>query len=157
MRRERARASRPARAGTARPPTHDPFPPGPKLTVDAVLMARGRVLLVRRGRPPFEGRWALPGGFVEAGETTEAAVRRELWEETGLRALVQRLVGVYSDPGRDPRGPTVTVAYRMRLPRGRVRSGDDAGGAAWFRLEETPRLAFDHDRILRDALANRTQ
>ncbi|MCI4370683.1 MAG: NUDIX hydrolase, partial [Thermoplasmata archaeon] len=82
------------------------YPPGPKLTVDAFWVSRGRLLLVLRAREPFRGTWALPGGFVEAAESVEDAVVRELREETGLRARTVGLVGVYSQPGRDPRGPT---------------------------------------------------
>jgi 8-oxo-dGTP diphosphatase len=129
------------------------YPPGPKLTVDAFWVDRGRLLLVRRGRPPFRGRWALPGGFVDAGETTEAAVVRELLEETGLRARPRGLVGVYSDPRRDPRGPTVSATYRM-VGRGREpQAGDDAGEARWFSVARLPPLAFDHDRIVADGLS----
>jgi 8-oxo-dGTP diphosphatase len=126
-------------------------PSGPKLTVDAVWIRGGRLLLVRRGRPPFRGRWALPGGFVELDESTEQAVGRELKEETGLTARPAGVVGVYSEPGRDPRGPTVTIAYRMRGRGGRPAGADDAREAAWFPLRRLPRLAFDHDRIVRDA------
>ena len=79
---------------------------GPWLTADGVVEKDGAILLVKRGRPPFEGKHALPGGFVEAGETVEEAVMRELREETGLRTRVVRLLGVYSDPERDPRGAT---------------------------------------------------
>jgi 8-oxo-dGTP diphosphatase len=128
------------------------YPPGPALTADAVWVDRGRVLLVRRGRPPFRGRWALPGGFVELRETVEEAVERELLEETGLRGRAAGLVGVYSGPDRDPRKPTTTVAY---LIRGRVRrptAGDDAAGAAWVPVAATGPLAFDHGEILSDAL-----
>jgi 8-oxo-dGTP diphosphatase len=129
--------------------------PGPSLAVDAVWVRRDRVLLVRRGRPPFRGSWALPGGFVEIGETVERAVQRELKEETGLRARPVGLVGVYSDPHRDPRKHTVSVVFRMRGPAGRPRGGDDAASAAWVPLRPFPELAFDHGRILRDALTER--
>jgi 8-oxo-dGTP diphosphatase len=124
---------------------------GPALTVDAVWIDRGDVLLVRRGRPPFRGRWALPGGFVEPDESAEVAVVRELFEETGLRARPARLVGVYSAPGRDPRGPTATAAFRMRGRRGVPNGGDDAAEAAWVPLRTARGLAFDHDEIVRDA------
>jgi 8-oxo-dGTP diphosphatase len=124
----------------------------PKLTVDAVWLLRGRILLVRRGRPPFRGLWALPGGFVEGDETVEAAVVRELREETGLSARPVAIVGVYSGPDRDPRGPTATVAFRMRGRGGPPAGGDDASAAQWVPVSEAVGLAFDHDRIVRDAL-----
>jgi len=123
----------------------------PALTVDAVWIHRGRVLLVRRGRAPFRGRWALPGGFVELQETVEQAVARELKEETGLTARPIGLVGVYSGPHRDPRRPTTTVAFLMRGTAGKPRAGDDSAEAAWVPLPKARPLAFDHDRILRDA------
>jgi 8-oxo-dGTP diphosphatase len=125
---------------------------GPALTADAVWIVRGRVLLVRRGRPPFRGAWALPGGFVELEETVEAAVARELLEETGLRGRAARLVGVYSGPDRDPRKPTTTVAYLIRGRAGRPRAGDDAAAACWVPVGSARPLAFDHARILRDAV-----
>jgi 8-oxo-dGTP diphosphatase len=128
-------------------------PPGPKLTVDAVWVDRGSVLLVRRGRPPFEGRWALPGGFVEPSETVEAAVERELKEETGLTARAADLVGVFSGPDRDPRGPTATVAFWMKGRRTDPQGGDDAREASWVALRTARGLAFDHDEILAKALA----
>lgn len=125
---------------------------GPALTVDAVWLSRGRILLVRRARPPFVGRWALPGGFVEPEETVEDAVVRELYEETGLRARPAGLVGVYSGPDRDPRKPTASVAFLMRGRPGVPRGGDDARSAAWRPVAGARGLAFDHDRIVDDAL-----
>lgn len=124
----------------------------PALTTDAVWIRRGRVLLVRRARPPFQGMWALPGGFVELEETVEETVARELREETGLVGRPWRLVGVYSGPDRDPRKPTTTVAFLIRGRAGRPSGGDDAAVAAWVPLSEARPLAFDHARILRDAL-----
>jgi 8-oxo-dGTP diphosphatase len=125
----------------------------PALAVDAVWIQRGRVLLVRRRRPPFRGSWALPGGFVEYRETVEEAVVRELREETGLIARPGKLVGVYSGPDRDPRHPTTSVVFFMRGRGGRPTGGDDASDARWTPLHEVGRLAFDHAQILRDALA----
>lgn len=124
----------------------------PRVTVDAVILDRGRVVLVRRRNPPFRGRFALPGGFLERGESVERAARREAREETGLRIALTGLAGVYSEPGRDPRGPVVTVAFRARPAGGRLRGGDDAAEARWFPAKRPPPLAFDHGKILRDAL-----
>ncbi len=126
-------------------------PRGPALTVDGVWIQRTRVLLVRRGRPPYRGSWALPGGFVEPGETVEDAVVREVTEETGLRPQKIRLLGVYSTPGRDPRGPTASVVYLLAGPSGRPRASSDAREARWFPVAAVPSLAFDHDEILSDA------
>ena len=126
-------------------------PSGPALTVDVVWIRRGRVLLVRRGRPPFRGRWALPGGFVERSETVETAALRELREETGLSGRLGPVIGVYSGPDRDPRKPTATIAFRVVGRGGRPRGGDDAARAEWVPLAEALGLAFDHDRILADA------
>jgi 8-oxo-dGTP diphosphatase len=123
----------------------------PALTVDAVWIRRGRVLLVRRARAPFRDRWALPGGYVELRETVEETVVRELREETGLAGRPFLLVGVYSGPDRNPLKPTTTVAFLMRGQGGIPHGGDDALEASWVRLVEARDLAFDHDRILRDA------
>jgi len=131
---------------------------GLMLTVDVVALASGaerpRILLVERANPPFAGRWALPGGFVERGEQVLEAARRELREETGLRVGAIDLLGVYDTPGRDPRGWTVSVVYLARVPRAtRVAGGDDARDARWFSVESLPELAFDHALIVADALA----
>jgi 8-oxo-dGTP diphosphatase len=133
-------------------------PKTPLLTVDAwVRDRRGRVLLVRRGGPPFRGTWALPGGFCEVGETTEQCCAREVAEETGVHVRVGRLLGVYSDPRRDPRGHTASVLYEARPLRGVARGGDDAAEARWFTRREVGRLelAFDHGKIVREQLRRR--
>lgn len=124
----------------------------PALTVDAVLLKGSEVLLIKRGREPFAGSWAIPGGFVDVGETTEDATRRELVEETGLRGDIVDLLGVYSDPARDPRGHTVSAVYVLKVSGiVDIAAGDDAAEARWFPLDKLPPLAFDHARILADA------
>lgn len=128
---------------------------GPWLTVDAVIEKNGKLLLVKRGNPPFEAAHALPGGFVETGETVEEAVVREVEEETGLRTAVTGLLGVYSDPERDPRGHTVSVVFKLAVRGGTLMGGDDAAYAAFFPLEELPQLAFDHGQVVRDYLRAR--
>jgi 8-oxo-dGTP diphosphatase len=109
-----------------------------------------KVLLVRRGLPPFEGRWALPGGFVHMVETLDDAARRELREETGLKDVYLEQLYTFGDIRRDPRGRVVSVAYYalVNLADHRVQAATDASDAAWFAVSDLPRLAFDHDRIL---------
>jgi 8-oxo-dGTP diphosphatase len=127
-------------------------PRTPLLAADCVVFdAKGRVLLVRRKYPPYKGRYALPGGFVEIGETVEDACRRELAEETGLVAGRLRLVGVYSDPKRDPRQHTCSAVFLAKAARGSPRAGDDAAAAEWIADWRKADLAFDHARILTDA------
>ncbi len=127
--------------------------PHPSVTVDIVLITRERkprVLLIRRGHDPFAGMWAIPGGFVEMDETLEAAARRELKEETGLKVdeLVQ--LHAFGDPGRDPRGRTIAVAYLARVKAEDLapKAADDAAEVGWHRLDQLPPLAFDHEEIL---------
>jgi 8-oxo-dGTP diphosphatase len=124
--------------------------PHPRLTVDAVAVREGMVLLVRRGKEPYEGRWALPGGFVDRGERLEEAVLRELEEETGITGTLRGIVGAYSRPDRDPRGHTISVVYAIDVTKKEVRGGDDAAEAAWHDLTAPPPLAFDHDEVLAD-------
>jgi 8-oxo-dGTP diphosphatase len=127
-------------------------PKTPLLAADCVAVdAGGRVLLIRRRFEPFAGKYALPGGFIEVGETVEAGCRRELLEETGVRAGPLRIIGVYSDPKRDPRGHTVSVAYLARVRRANPVAGDDAQAAEWIANWSSLELAFDHAVILRDA------
>jgi 8-oxo-dGTP diphosphatase len=108
---------------------------------------------LRRKHDPFADCWALPGGFIEMDETLEESARRELREETGLETGVLRQLGTYGDPGRDPRGRTISVVYlavvnpKKLLPR----AADDAAEADWFPLGRLPKLAFDHAKILADA------
>jgi len=140
--------------------TGEPVYRNPALTVDAVIVHRSAqgdfVLLVLRGREPFAGSYALPGGFVEYGEDPDDAVGREVAEETGLNELAFRQLGVFGKPGRDPRGHTVSVVYTSVLAGNRpeVSGGDDAADAVWFSVDELPPLAFDHGEILSYALAS---
>jgi 8-oxo-dGTP diphosphatase len=128
------------------------FPATPALTADCVVFdERGYVLLVRRANEPFKGSYALPGGFVDVGERVEDGCRRELSEETGLHVGELRLIGVYSDPNRDPRGHTCSVAYLARVGRADVKAGDDAAAAEWVADWRREKLAFDHAQIIADA------
>ena len=128
------------------------FPETPPVTVDAVVFdPEGRLLLIRRKNPPFKNRYALPGGFVDVGETTEDTCRRELKEETGIEAGALHLVGVYSDPARDPRGHTVSIAYLSLIEAAEPTGGDDAGSAGWIENWRRLKLAFDHAQIVSDA------
>jgi len=130
-------------------------PKVPQLTTDCVIFdPAGRVLLVRRKHEPFAGSHALPGGFVEMGETVEGACRREVREEAGIEVDDLSLVGVYSDPKRDPRGHMVSVAYATVLPSTvSTRAGSDAASAEWVKDWRRVALAFDHAQILADAAA----
>lgn len=130
-----------------------PPPKTPLLAVDCVVVDSSRgVLMVRRKEPPFKGELALPGGFVDIGETVEEAAKRELMEETGLQATNLKLVGVYSRPDRDPRGHTCSVAFLASVKPADPRAGDDAEAVAWVRNFAAIEIAFDHREIITDAL-----
>lgn len=132
--------------------------PRPMVTVDVVILTLReddlQVLLIRRKNPPFAGMWAIPGGFIGIDEPLEKAALRELEEETGIRDVHLEQLYTFGDPGRDPRGRVITVAYLALLPPDRttVRAGDDAADARWWSVHNLPPLAFDHDRILACAL-----
>ncbi len=121
----------------------------PSVAVDGIVLQRGKLVAVRRKNEPFRGMPALPGGFVELGETTAGAVVREVREETGLETRVQRLVGVFSDPGRDPRGHVISIVYALDLVGGRMKAGSDAAAIIRVDLAAIPPMAFDHNEIVR--------
>jgi 8-oxo-dGTP diphosphatase len=122
------------------------------VSVDAVVINGGKILLIKRGAEPFKGYWGTPGGFVEWDESTEDAAKRELQEETGLVAADVKLVGVYSSPDRHPR-QVINAAYLVRVEDvSLVMASDDADDAQWFALDDLPKeLAFDHRQIIQDA------
>jgi 8-oxo-dGTP diphosphatase len=134
------------------------------VTVDLLIMhpASKSVLLIQRGKPPYLGLWALPGGHVEVGkhETLDEAAQRELLEETGLECVADwhlHQLAAFGDPGRDPRGNYVSILYvavatTTDLPV--VRASDDAASACWFALSDLPDLAFDHGKMIEQALAS---
>jgi 8-oxo-dGTP diphosphatase len=127
--------------------------PRPAVTVDVVIVTRERrrrVLLIRRKDDPFAGTWAVPGGFVEMDEALDAAAARELREETGVEARRLEQLHTFGEPGRDPRGRIITVAYLAEVDPKKVRpeAADDAAEVGWHDLRALPPLAFDHDQIL---------
>lgn len=130
-----------------------PLPTTPALSVDCVVInSKGELLFVKRGHEPHLGQLALPGGFVEIGESVEDACRRELREETAVEVEELLLVGVYSKPNRDPRGHTVSVAFLALIDEAEAVAGDDAADAVWLADLDEIELAFDHREIVDDAL-----
>ena len=127
-------------------------PETPKLMVDVVIPSEAGVVLIRRGSEPFEGKWALPGGFVDVGETVREAAVREVAEETGLAVEVSRLVGVYSEPDRDPRGHNVSVAFLAHVLGGQQMQAASDAAEVEVLDPNTVELAFDHSLIIADAM-----
>jgi len=126
----------------------------PSVTADGIVTRYGKILLVRRGKEPFKGRHALPGGFADYGEPLEKCVIREVLEETGVKTEIIDLIGIYSAPDRDPRGHFVTAVYHLKPLTKRTRAGDDADSAEWLSLDDLPELAFDHARIVQDFVSS---
>lgn len=133
--------------------------PRAMLTTDIALLhsagERHHILLIKRGKDPFAGYWALPGGFIEMHETTLESARRELEEETGLKDIELEQFRVYDDPRRDPRGRTITIIYTAHLLNTglpEVKGGDDATAAKWHPVDQIPLLASDHKKIVEDIL-----
>lgn len=121
------------------------------LTVDVVITDdHDRVLLMQRGTEPYKGSWVLPGGIVEAGETVEQAAIREAKEEVGLDLLVVGIIGVYSTPGRDPRGSFVSIAFNAQVVGGELTRTDEARAFRWVSPTEIVVMGFDHEQILKD-------
>jgi 8-oxo-dGTP diphosphatase len=128
------------------------------LTADAVLIVGNEVLLVQRKHDPFQGKWALPGGFVDPEEKVLDAAQRELREETGVAKVTLEQFGAYGDPGRDPRGRTVSFVYWSLLDtKPPATAADDAADCGWFALNQLPDMAFDHATILGDVRARLQQ
>jgi 8-oxo-dGTP diphosphatase len=126
----------------------------PWCAVDCVVFdSSDRLLLIRRKHPPFRGQYALPGGFIRYGETTEQAAARELFEETGLNPIRLSLIGIYSDPNRDPRRHVISIAYLANVENYYPVAGDDAAHAEFVDEWQDRHLAFDHNKIVRDARA----
>lgn len=132
--------------------------PHPAVTVDAVVFGYGatdlKVLLIQRDAPPHQGKWALPGGFVEIDESLDRAARRELAEETGITELYLEQLYTFGEPKRDPRERVISVAYYalVQLAAHQVKAASDARNVAWFSVAALPRLAFDHQEIFATAL-----
>lgn len=112
------------------------------------------ILLIKRGNDPFKGHFALPGGFPEMDELLAFAAKRELFEETGLRNIELKQLGVYDSVKRDPRGRNVAVAFvgKTTPQNCTLKAGDDASEAKWFSIQNLPKLAFDHSQIIEDAI-----
>ncbi|MBI1936084.1 NUDIX hydrolase [Candidatus Woesearchaeota archaeon] len=128
-----------------------PIPITPLVSVDCVVFKGDKLLLIKRKFEPFKKGYALPGGFVDVGETVEEACRREALEETGIKIKSLKLIGVYSDPKRDPRRHNISIAF-LCLPRDfEIKAGDDALSAEFVDWRKV-KLAFDHEKIINDAL-----
>ena len=123
-------------------------------TVDAIIQKSSSILLVKRKKDPYKNQFALPGGFVNEGETIEEAIEREVYEETSLEVHPIDILGVYSDPKRDPRGHMMTVVFIVLVIRGTPTAGDDAKEISWIPIEKLNdiKIAFDHKLVIHDYL-----
>lgn len=133
--------------------------PRPAVTVDIIIIKNPcnnpEILLIQRLNPPFKDGWAIPGGFVDIDETLERAAERELKEETGLSGIILSQFKSYSAVDRDPRGRTISIVFMGIAPmESKIMAGDDAKNANWFKLNNLPELAFDHNQIISEAMQN---
>lgn len=119
------------------------------VTVDGLVVKEDKILLVKRSHPPYQDFWAIPGGYVEFGETCEEATIREVEEETGLKTKIKTLIGVYSKPQRHPQ-QAISVAYLLEIIGGKVKKSQEAKEIGWFSLYSLPPLGFDHAKIIAD-------
>ncbi len=132
--------------------------PRPAVTVDAVVFRiieqEKEVLLIKRLNQPFQGMWALPGGFINLDETLEAAAHRELEEETGIKDIELKNFGVFGDINRDPRSRNICIAFTGLLKHNGIEAvaSDDAAECQWFNVNSIPELGFDHNKILSEAI-----
>lgn len=124
--------------------------PKPAVTVDMILEKDGDFLLVKRKKDPFKGFLCIPGGFVNVGERVEEAAKREALEETNLNVEPTDILGIYSDPQRDPRGHTISITFVGKITNGDAKAGDDADSIEWISIDDERHLAFDHHKILQD-------
>jgi len=138
--------------------------PRPMVTVDAVVFSntngKTKVLLINRGKEPFKGKWALPGGFIDMDEELEDAVVRELEEETGLKGIRLEQMRTFGTVGRDPRGRQITIVFMgiVTEEQTKIKAGDDAAQAQWFDIEKLPDdMAFDHNEVVRFAIEKLTK
>lgn len=132
--------------------------PRPAVTVDCLITClqggKQQILLIRRKNEPYRNKWALPGGFMDIDERLADAARRELEEETGLKISNLEQFHVFDEPGRDPRGRTITVVFTGQVKdfKSAVRPASDTTEVKWFPIDELPELAFDHRDIIKLAL-----
>lgn len=122
--------------------------------MDAIIQNSSSILLIKRSKDPYKNQFALPGGFVNKGETIEEAIKREVYEETSLEVHPIDILGVYSDPKRDPRGHMMTVVFIVLVIRGNPSAGDDAKEISWIPIEKINdiKIAFDHKLVIHDYL-----
>ncbi len=123
----------------------------PILTVDGIILEKGKVLLEKRNHRPFIGHWVMPGGHVDYGERVEEAIKREVKEELGVLIKIKELFGVYSEPKRDPRYHSVSVVYLLKKGKGKIRLDKESSEFKYFSLRNLPKkIGFDHRKILND-------
>lgn len=136
--------------------------PRPAVTTDIIIIKKHNgskhIMLIKRLNSPFENSWALPGGFVDKNEALQIAAKRELKEETSISNAKLKQFKTYGDPGRDPRGHTISVVYYGQIndPLFTPKAGDDAKEVKWFNVNSLPELAFDHAKIIQDFLHKKT-